>query len=85
MEFDNTNRGVLFNNDRAESERHPQYKGSINIQGVDCWLSAWVKEGKNGKFFSLSVQPKDENYTPKPKVEYSDKPAPQIEDNGLPF
>ena len=60
MEYDNTNRGVLFKNDRKESERHPEYKGSINVDGQEFWLSAWLKDGKLGKFMSLSVTPKND-------------------------
>lgn len=60
MEYDNTNRGVLFKNDNKQSDNHPDYKGNINFDGQDCWLSAWLKESKNGaKFMSLSVTPKD--------------------------
>ncbi len=54
-EFDNTNSGVLFKNDKPKSDKSPGYTGTININGVDHWLSAWVKEGKKGKFFSLSI------------------------------
>ena len=60
-DYDNTNRGVLFRNDRQETDRHPTHTGSINIEGREYWLSAWVKESKNGKkFFSLSVKAKDD-------------------------
>ena len=57
--FDNTNRGSLFRNDRREKDSQPEYTGSINIEGVEYWLSGWVKEGKGKKFFSLSVKPKE--------------------------
>ncbi len=59
MEYDNTNRGVLFKNDRKDSEKHPDYKGNINVGGVEFWLSAWIKEGAKGKFMSLSIQQKE--------------------------
>jgi hypothetical protein len=60
MEYSNENRGVLFKNDRKETERHPDYKGSINIDGEEFWLSSWIKDGKSGKFMSLSVTPKND-------------------------
>lgn len=59
-EYDNTNRGVLFKNDRKEKDSHPDYKGSVNVGGTEFWLSAWIKEGQKGKFMSLSVQAKDD-------------------------
>jgi hypothetical protein len=63
-QYDNTNRGVLFRNDRKETDNHPDYKGSVNVGGEEFWLSAWINEGKPGskmegqKYMSLSVQPK---------------------------
>ena len=60
MEYDNTNRGVLFRNDKKETEKHPDFTGSIDVDGVDHYLSGWIKESKQGKkFFSLSIKPKD--------------------------
>lgn len=59
MGYDNNMRGVLFKNDRKENENQPGYTGKIEIDGTEYRLSAWVKEGKKGKFFSLAVQPVD--------------------------
>ena len=58
------NSGVLFTNDKKETDKHPHYKGNITVDGKDYWLSAWVKEGKSGKFMGLAVSPKEE-YQPK--------------------
>jgi hypothetical protein len=78
-QYDNTNRGVLFKNDRKEQDNHPDYKGSINIDGQEFWLSAWIKESQKGKFMSLSVKPKEErvstgkhSFTPGGKVKRED-------------
>ena len=65
MEYDNTNRGVLFRNDKKESEKHPDFTGSMDVGGVDHYLSAWVKESKQGKkFFSISIKPKNDVAAP---------------------
>jgi hypothetical protein len=77
MQRDNS--GVLFSNDKKDNERAPHYKGNITVDGKDYWLSAWVKEGKSGKFMGLAVSPKEE---------YQPKQAPKkasFDDESLPF
>ena len=60
-DFENTNRGVLFKNDRkTEGDKKPEYTGSLNVDGVEFFLDAWLKVGKSGaKFMSVSVKRKD--------------------------
>lgn len=58
-QFDKTNTGVLFKNERKETDKHPDYNGTINIDGKEYWLSSWIKQGQKGKFMSLSVKPKE--------------------------
>ena len=55
------NSGVLFRNDRKEKETQPDHTGNALIGGVEYYISAWVKDGKKGKFFSFSFKPKDES------------------------
>jgi len=55
---------TLFKNDRKEKDTHPDYKGDgMDLQGNPVWISAWIKEGKNGKFMSLSMQKKEQKQT----------------------
>lgn len=75
-QYDNTNRGSLFKNDKKEQDSHADYNGSINIEGKEFWLNAWVKESKKDgkKFFSLSVKPKGDGGN---KSSFKAKPAPK--------
>lgn len=59
------NTGSLFKAKERATDRHPEYTGSINIDGREYWLAGWVKEGQSQKYFSLAVKPKDEKQAPK--------------------
>ena len=84
MDYDNTNRGVLFRNDRKETEKHPDFTGSIDVGGVDHYLSAWIKESKQGKkFFSLSVTAKDA--VAKPAMQKAKQIIEEDFEDGIPF
>jgi len=78
MEYDNTNRGILSRNERKEKDSHPDTKGTINVNGVDYWLSGWTKTKKDGsgKFISLSIEPKQQITETKP----SNKRTSKVED-----
>lgn len=59
MNHDNTNSGALFKNDKEGKESRPDYRGTLNVNGTDFWISAWLKSSKAGqKYMSLSAQPK---------------------------
>ena len=88
MQYDNTNSGLLAKNKRKEKDTHPDYSGSINVDGVEYWLSGWLKTGKEGsklageKFFSLSVRQKDQQRAAAP----APAPAPAEDFNDdIPF
>jgi hypothetical protein len=82
-QYDNTNRGMLTRNDKQGNESRPDYRGSINVAGVEYWISGWLREGREGtklegqKYMSLSVQPKDAQpaYAPAPAPVASPAPA----------
>ena len=71
--------GSLFKNDRKTTETHPDYTGSIMVNGKEHWFSAWVKEGKKGKFFSVSIGKAKE------PMGFKAAGADEIVDSDLPF
>ena len=70
VEYDNTNSGAFFPNDRKEKPNHPDYTGKINVEGKDYYLKGWKKTAKSGiNMLSLAVNPVDEaRATSAPKV-----------------
>ena len=87
MTYDNTNTGTLGRNERKETDKHADYRGSINVGGVEYWLDGWIKTaGPNAKtpgskFLSLRVKPK-EAQAPNPTQAPSEK---FIDDGEIPF
>ena len=65
MAYDNTNSGMMARNENRKTDKHPEFSGSINVEGREYWLSAWVNEGKPGgkmegkKYFSIKLNPKE--------------------------
>lgn len=80
-QYDDTNRGALFTNDRKTSDKHPDLKGSINVEGKEYWVSGWFKTGKSGGFTSLSVTPKEA------RTDASERPTATLTslDDAVPF
>lgn len=52
----------MSRNTKRETDKHPEFTGTINVEGVDYWLNAWVQEKKDGsgKFFSGSIKRKEQ-------------------------
>ena len=75
QEFDNTNRGVLFvNNKKAEGSKQPDRTGSLNVDGVEYFLDGWLKKPQSGQpFLSVSIKRKDKQ----PEQQAPQQAAPQ--------
>lgn len=88
QKYDNTNSGILARNERKETDKHPDFTGSINVDGTEYWLSAWVNEGKPGgkmegkRYFSIKVNPKD---TPRSTVKSAARNYNGDLDDDIPF
>lgn len=88
-DFDNTGRGALFKNDRkVEGDKKPEYTGSLNVDGVEFFLDAWLKTSNAGKkFMSVSVKRKDNQpaAAPTPAAARAPAPAPLLPEDDIPF
>lgn len=68
-EYDNTNRGALFENTRSSHAKAPQWRGQCTIRTpdgelVEYWISCWEQESRKGDtFLSLSFEEKEESQT----------------------
>lgn len=77
-QYDNTNKGTLGKNlKQREGKKDAEYNGTLNVDGVEYYIDAWVKDGRNGKFFSLRVKPKESRgNSPPPKKRQDDDEVP---------
>jgi hypothetical protein len=100
MEYDNTNRGALFKNDKEGNEKRPDYKGNATIQCPHCHaksemkVSSWIREMRNGssKFLSMNFEPKEQPAAPRQAPAPSahqqakqDAYQPQDDEDDIPF
>ena len=72
------NTGAIFKNTNKKADNHPDYKGKVNVNGKEMEVALWVKQGKNGSFFSASFS---EPYVPQEER----KPIGDSIDDSLPF
>ena len=89
-DFDRTNTGILSRNERKTDEKHADFTGSVNVEGVDYFLDGYVRERKDGsgKFFSLRLKRKDKQPQANGASGDARKPAQNrdpFEDDSIPF
>ena len=61
--------GSFFKNDKEGNDKRPDYRGEFKLDGTFYKISGWIKDGPRGKWMSLSVEPKDDAKSAKPKAE----------------
>jgi uncharacterized protein (DUF736 family) len=61
METIYDNSGALFTNEYKKTDKQPDFKGNITINGKKFNLSAWKNKGQGGKnFISLKIDTYEE-------------------------
>jgi hypothetical protein len=91
-EFDPTNTFTLGKGDKDKPEhkdkdtsKWPDYKGFLNVEGKEYYLSAWIKKnGETGeKFFSGALKAKEDSGNQ--DSGHSPADASQDPDDDIPF
>ena len=78
--YDDTNRGSIWKNEKKETDKHPDFTGSLNVDGKDYWVSAWKRrDGASDRAPALSFtvkakdgKPQSANAKPAPQKAYKD-------------
>ncbi len=86
--YDNTNRGSIWKNEKKEKDTHPDFTGSLNVNGKEYWVSAWKRKpdaAEKSPALSFSIKPKEEgNGQPRNAQGAAKGPAGDFEDS-IPF
>jgi hypothetical protein len=65
------NTGNLFKNADKKQRQHSDYNGTLDVEGKQYWIDAWIREAKTGtKYLAVTVKLKG---------------APKSSPNGKPF
>jgi len=84
-EYDNTNRGSIWKNDKKDTDRHPDFTGSLDVEGTEYWVSAWLRKpdaNPKAPALSFSIKQKD---APQQQAPQQAAPQGQSFDQDVPF
>lgn len=63
MAYDNTNRGSIWKNKKKEKDTHPDFTGSLNVDGTEYWVNAWRRKddaSPDAPALTFTVRPKEQ-------------------------
>ena len=76
------NGGAIFKNEK-KSDTHPDYKGTINVDGQDKEIALWVKQSAKGTtYFSVKISEPYKKAEEQPEGKWI---KPEQVKNDLPF
>lgn len=91
MAYDERNCGIIRKNDKGDNPKRPDYKGSLDVDGVQYWVSGWVrKRNSDGSpFLSIKVEKKEQQNLPPSAAAAASDAAPDagrgLDSEHLPF
>lgn len=67
-QYDNNLSGALFPNDRKNKDQDPDLVGSVEIEGVEYWISGWWNESKQRvEYLKIKLTLKEDNQQQQPQ------------------
>lgn len=79
---------TLFNNNKT-NDNQPDMRGSIRMKGKDYEIALWLKQGKNGPFYSgkvgKEVQPRRPEQSHSSFQQSRPAPTPSAFDDEIPW
>lgn len=81
------NSGAIFKNKyKTEGDYKPDYKGTVNIDGVNKEIALWDRTDKNGgKYFSVKISEPYQSNQVSPPISEQPEPAVTNQVDDLPF
>jgi hypothetical protein len=88
-DYDNSNQGAIWKNDKKMTENHPDFRGDLNVDGVEYWVSAWLRSpDASPKSPALKFKINRKDAQAAPVAPPANKPAPsyaELLDDDIPF
>ena len=93
MAYETANRGAIWKNDNKEKDTQPDFKGNLDVGGVEYFVSAWKRKpdaNPKAPALSFSIQRKDEQQrtglgSPADSGGISTRQQPASQSNNDPF
>lgn len=78
--------GALFKNNYKKEDKHPDYKGEMEMGGLKYDMAGWIRKSKGGKSYLSVVIGDLKNQQPADRVQSHDDVPPPIDNfDDLPF
>jgi hypothetical protein len=88
-QYDNENRGQIWGNKKKTKDTHPDFTGSINIEGREYYLDGWKRAPDapaTRPAMTFRVKPKDEDVNRVERFQQAVKASfPGDDDDYIPF
>ena len=72
-QYDNEKKIALFNNDKGDNPKRPDYRGTLALNGVEYKVSMWERQDKQGRdYLNGTIEVKTEGNAPAARAPASD-------------